>query len=115
MLQNSWTIYEKYTSPLGIGWMVNPGHHYGPNVDGYEYSRWGTYHRANHFGIGVDRTLKSGTGFTRLYQQPNFEMFEHLESCPEELLLFFHHVSYIYKLKIIKHSFNIFMIHILKV
>ncbi len=99
MLQNSWTIYEKYTSPLGIGWMVNPGHHYGPNVDGYEYSRWGTYHRANHFGIGVDRTLKSGTGFTRLYQQPNFEMFEHLESCPEELLLFFHHVSYIYKLK----------------
>lgn len=99
MLQNSWTIYEKYTSPLGIGWMVNPGHHYGPNVDGYEYSRWGTYHRANHFGIGVDRTLKSGTGFTRLYQQTNFEMFEHLESCPEELLLFFHHVSYIYKLK----------------
>lgn len=98
MLQNSWEIYEKYTSPLGIGWMVNPGHHYGPNVDGYEYSRWGTYHRANHFGIGVDRTLKSGTGFTRLYHQPNFEKFEHLESCPEELLLFFHHVSYIYKL-----------------
>ncbi|PNR94315.1 alpha-glucuronidase family glycosyl hydrolase [Petrotoga sp. 9PWA.NaAc.5.4] len=99
MLQNSWEIYEKYTSPLGIGWMVNPGHHYGPNVDGYEYSRWGTYHRANHFGIGVDRTLKSGTGFTKLYHHPNFEMFEHLESCPEELLLFFHHVSYIYKLK----------------
>ena len=42
MLLNSREIYERYTSPLGIGWMVNPGVHYGPSVDGYEYSRWGT-------------------------------------------------------------------------
>ena len=37
MLLESREIYEMYTSPLGIGWMVNPGHHYGPNIDGYEY------------------------------------------------------------------------------
>ena len=36
ILMKSWPIYEKYTSPLGIGWMVNPNHHYGVNVDGYE-------------------------------------------------------------------------------
>lgn len=41
MLMDSWSIYEAYTSPLGVGWMVNPDHHYGPNVDGYEYSKWG--------------------------------------------------------------------------
>ena len=41
MLLRSREIYENYTVPLGIGWMVNPGHHYGPNVDGYEYDRWG--------------------------------------------------------------------------
>jgi alpha-glucuronidase len=46
MLLRSWRIYENYTAPLGIGWMVNPHHHYGPNVDGYEYSVWGTYHYA---------------------------------------------------------------------
>ncbi|MDK2906531.1 MAG: alpha-glucuronidase [Petrotoga sp.] len=98
MMLKSWNIYEKYTAPLGVGWMVNPGHHYGPNVDGYEYSRWGTYHKADHYGIGVDRTLKSGTGYTAQYRQQNFEKYEHLDSCPDELLLFFHHVSYIYKL-----------------
>jgi len=98
MMLKSLNIYEKYTAPLGVGWMVNPGHHYGPNVDGYEYSRWGTYHKADHCGIGVDRTLKSGTGFTAQYRQQNFEKYEHLDSCPDELLLFFHHVSYIYKL-----------------
>jgi alpha-glucuronidase len=98
MMLKSWNIYEKYTAPLGVGWMVNPGHHYGPNVDGYEYSRWGTYHKADHYGIGVDRTLKSGTGYTAQYRQQNFEKYEHLDFCPDELLLFFHHVSYIYKL-----------------
>lgn len=40
ILLNSWEIYESYTSPLGVGWMINPEHHYGPNVDGYEYSMW---------------------------------------------------------------------------
>ena len=90
--------YEKYTSPLGIGWMVTPHVHYGCSVDGYEYSRWGTYHRADHLGIGVDRT-DSGTGYVRQYHEPNASMYNEIETCPEELLLFFHHVPYTYRLK----------------
>ncbi|MDE7299664.1 MAG: alpha-glucuronidase, partial [Lachnospiraceae bacterium] len=98
MLTESWQIYESYTSPLGIGWMVNPSHHYGPNVDGYEYDRWGTYHRSDCLGMGVDRT-KKGTGYTAQYNEPNASMYENMETCPEELLLFFHHVPYRYRLK----------------
>ncbi|MGN0507201.1 MAG: alpha-glucuronidase family glycosyl hydrolase [Lachnospiraceae bacterium] len=86
-------VYEHYTSPLGIGWMVTPHTHYGCSVDGYEYSRWGTYHRADHFGIGVDRT-DTGTGYVRQYDEPNASMYNDINSCPEELLLFFHHVPY---------------------
>lgn len=99
MLMDSYGIYESYTSPLGIGWMVNPGHHYGPNVDGYEYSAWGTYHRADHKGIGVDRSVAAGTGNAGRYFPPNSTMYEKPETCPEELLLFFHHIPYTYRLK----------------
>lgn len=98
ILMISWPAYENYTSPLGIGWMVNPSHHYGPNVDGYEYDRWGTYHRADHKAIGVDRT-KNGTGYTAQYHKPNEELYESVETCPEELLLFFHRIPYTYRLK----------------
>lgn len=98
ILLMSWPAYEKYTSPLGIGWMVNPNHHYGPNVDGYEYDRWGTYHRADHLGIGVDRSSR-GTGYAGQYRPPNASRYETVETCPEELLLFFHHVPYSYVLK----------------
>lgn len=98
ILLMSWPAYEKYTSPLGIGWMVNPNNHYGPNVDGYEYDRWGTYHRADHLGIGVERG-KTGTGFTQTYLEPNASMYEEIETCPEELLLFFHYIPYTYRLK----------------
>jgi alpha-glucuronidase len=109
MLMQSRSIYEKYTSPLGVGWMVQPNHHYNPSVDGYEYSRWGTYHRADHLGIGVDRTLK-GTGFTGQYNEPNASMYESLDTCPEELLLFFHHVAYTYRLSsgktVIQHIYD---------
>jgi len=94
MLMRSWPIYESYTSPLGVGWMVTPHTHYGPDVDGYEYSRWGTYHYADRDGIGVDRTMATGTGYTAQYHSPNREMYESLDTCPDELLLFFHHVPY---------------------
>jgi len=98
MLMQSWTIYENYTAPLGVGWMVAPNHHYGPDVDGYEYSRWGTYHFADRDGIGVDRTTATGTGYAAQYAGPNAAMYESLETCPDELLLFFHHVNYTYRL-----------------
>ncbi|HOK42646.1 MAG TPA: alpha-glucuronidase family glycosyl hydrolase [Thermoclostridium caenicola] len=99
ILLKSWLTYEKYTSPLGIGWMVNPNHHYGPNVDGYEYSPWGTYHRADWRAIGVDRTVARGTGFAGRYHKPNADMYEDMDKCPEELLLFFHRVAYRHRLK----------------
>ena len=98
MLLRSREIYEKYTSPLGIGWMVTPADHYGPSVDGYEYSRWGTYHRADHLGLGVDRTDK-GTGYAQQYYSPNAEMYNDPKTCPENLLLFFHHIPYTWKLR----------------
>ena len=98
LLLGSRETYEKYTSPLGIGWMVTPHYHYGPSVDGYEYSRWGTYHRADHVGLGVDRT-DNGTGYVRQYYEPNASMYNDVKTCPEELLLFFHHVPYTHMLK----------------
>lgn len=99
ILMDSREVYEKYTSPLGIGWMVNPSHHYGPSVDGYEYSPWGTYHYADWKGIGVDRTVSTGTGYTAQYSEQVFKVYENIDTCPEELLLFFHHVPYDYVLK----------------
>ncbi len=93
ILMPSREIYERYTSPLGIGWMVQPATHYGCSVDGYEYDRWGTYHRADHLGIGVDRTDK-GTGYALLYNEPNASIYNDPDKCPDELVLFFHHLPY---------------------
>lgn len=110
ILLRSWRVYENYTAPLGVGWMVNPGHHYGPNVDGYEYSKWGTYHFADCKGIGVDRTVKTGTGYAGQYHRPQSEVYEYVETCPDELLLFFHHVPYTHRLKsgktVIQHIYD---------
>ncbi|MFK4271348.1 alpha-glucuronidase [Streptomyces milbemycinicus] len=94
VLDGSWRTYEKYTAPLGIGFMVQPGHHYGPSVDGYEYSPWGTYHFADRDGVGVDRSQATGTGYAGQYAKPWAETYESPETCPDELLLFFHHVPY---------------------
>jgi alpha-glucuronidase len=94
VLHRSWATYEKYTAPLGVGFMVQPGHHYGPSVDGYEYSTWGTYHFADRDGIGVDRSRATGTGYAGQYAKPWADTYERVESCPDELLLFFHHVPY---------------------
>ena len=109
ILMMSWPAYEKYTSPLGIGWMVAVHSHYGPDVEGYEYDRWGTYHRADHMGIGVDRT-PAGTGYTTQYNEPNASMYADVETCPEELLLFFHHIPYAHVLKtgktVIQHIYD---------
>ncbi|MGW7647569.1 alpha-glucuronidase [Streptomyces bobili] len=94
LLRGSWRTYEKYTAPLGVGFMVQPGHHYGPSVDGYEYSPWGTYHFADRNGIGVDRSAATGTGYAAQYAAPWAGVYESPATCPDELLLFFHHVPY---------------------
>ena len=99
LLLGSWEAFENYTVPLGIGWMCNPGHHYGPSPEGYEFSRWGTYHRADRTAIGVDRTVQGGTGFAGQYRAENARLYESLESCPEELLLFFHRIPYTHVLR----------------
>ncbi|WP_224397114.1 hypothetical protein, partial [Klebsiella grimontii] len=94
MLLSSWLTYENYTSPLGVGWMVQPHHHYGPSIDGYEYDSWGTYHYADRYGLGVDRTSDSGTGYVKQYHPLNCQMYNNPGRCPQELLLFFHHLQY---------------------
>lgn len=94
MMLGSWLTYEAYSAPLGVGFMVEPGNHYGPNVDGYEYSLWGTYHFADRDGVGVDRTVATGTGMIGLYPPSVAARYETLSACPDELVLFFHHVPY---------------------
>ena len=98
MLLRSREIYENYTAPLGLCWMVTPHLHYGPSPEGYEFSLWGTYHRADRNGVGIDRT-PAGTGYTSQYAPENAKMYEDKNTCPEALLLFFHRLSYDYKMK----------------
>ncbi|MEZ3159023.1 alpha-glucuronidase [Microbacterium sp. BWT-B31] len=110
ILDDSWRTYEAYTAPLGVGFMVTPGSHYGPSVDGYEYSPWGTYHFADRDGVGVDRTVATGTGYAGQYPSPWRERYESLETVPDELLLFFHHVPYTHRLRsgatVIQHIYD---------
>ncbi|MFV2102912.1 alpha-glucuronidase [Micromonospora sp. LOL_024] len=94
VMDDSWRSYERYSAPLGVGFMVRPSDHYGPDVDGYEYTSWGTYHFADRDGVGVDRTRATGTGFTGQYPPPWSQVYESTASCPDELVLFFHHVPY---------------------
>lgn len=98
ILTTSRDVYEAYTCPLGVGFMCKPAIHYGVDIDGYEYDRWGTYHYADRDGVGRDRTVKTGTSYTRQYSDARFSEYEDLSSCPDELLLFFHHVPYIHVL-----------------
>jgi alpha-glucuronidase len=98
MLLDSRHVYEKYNAPLGICWMVYVHHHYGPSPDGYEYAKWGTYHRADTKAIGVDRT-RNGTGYTAQYQPYLRDLYENTATCPEEMILYFHRLPYDYKLK----------------
>ncbi|MCL2764849.1 MAG: alpha-glucuronidase [Treponema sp.] len=98
ILLDSYPAYEKYNAPFGVCFMVTPNSHYGPNIEGYEFSRWGTYHRADANAIGIDRTEK-GTGYTQQYSDGNAKMFCDHASCPENLILFFHRLPYDYKMK----------------
>lgn len=98
LLLDSYRIYEKYTAPFGVCFMVTPGLHYGPDVEGYEFSRWGTYHRADREAIGIDRT-ETGTGYTGQYPPENAALFSDTSACPENLLLFFHRLRYDFKMR----------------
>ena len=98
LLLRSYPAYEKYNAPFGVCFMVTPAEHYGPNIEGYEFSRWGTYHRADRFAIGIDRT-DSGTGYVTQYAPENAALFGDPATCPEQLILFFHRLRYNYVMK----------------
>jgi len=99
MLLASWTVYESYTGPLGAGTLTDIlGGHYGPGVESSERNGWGQWHRADHDGVGMDRTVATGTGYVDQYRAPVAKMYESLKSTPASLLLFFHHVPYTYVL-----------------
>lgn len=95
LLMGSRSVYEKYTAPLGLGWMVYPHHHYGPNPGGYEYTPWGTYHKADRNAVGVDRTA-AGTGYLLQYPEALQAPYATPETCPDELKLFYHRLPYDY-------------------
>lgn len=97
VMLSSRRTYEKYTSPLGLGWMINPHNHYGPNPSGYEFDFWGTYHRADRESVGIDRT-DSGTGYILQYPPELQSVYADPDSCPDLLKLFFHRLPYTYRL-----------------
>ena len=95
MQLNSWPVYESYTGPLGAGTLTNIlGNHYDPGPQSSEQNGWGQWHRADHEGIGMDRTVSTGTGFVGQYPPEVQRLYESLNNCPDALLLFFHHVRY---------------------
>jgi alpha-glucuronidase len=99
MLLSSWSTYESYTGPLGVGTLTDiTGSHYGPGVESSERNGWGQWHRADHEGIGMDRSVATGTGYSGQYPPAVAKLYESTATTPDELLLFFHHVPYTYKL-----------------
>jgi alpha-glucuronidase len=99
MQLSSWHIYENYTGPLGIGTLTDIIHvHYGPGIESAERNGWGQWIRADHAGVGMDRTTATGTGYIGQYPPEVARVYESLSSMPDNLLLFMHHVPYTYKL-----------------
>ncbi len=99
MLMQSWPAYVDYTGPLGAQTLTDvTGNHYGPNIESSERNGWGQWHRDDAKGIGMDRTVATGTGFVGQYPPEVAKIYESAATTPDDLLLFFHHVPYTYKL-----------------
>jgi alpha-glucuronidase len=99
MQLSSWRTYENYTGPLGLQTLTDiTGNHYGVNVEASERNGWGQWHRADENGVGMDRTVATGTGYIGQYRPAVARVFESLATCPDDLLLFLHHVPYSYRL-----------------
>lgn len=91
-----------YMTPLGLHHIMGVGHHYGPGpwVAGLPRAEWTSvyYHKADKVGIGFDRT-ETGSNALEQYHPEVRNFFGSLESCPDEYLLWFHHLSWDYKMR----------------
>jgi alpha-glucuronidase len=100
MQLSSWRIYESYSGPLGAGTLTDIlGPHYGPGIASSENNGWGQWHRADREGVGMDRSMATGTGYVGQYAPEVQKLYETTAATPDSLLLFFHHVPYSYKLR----------------
>jgi alpha-glucuronidase len=96
---SSWRTYENYTGPLGLQTLTDiVGNHYGVAVEASERNGWGQWHKADAMGVGFDRTVATGTGFLGQFSPSVMKLYESMESCPDDLVLFMHHVPYTYRL-----------------
>jgi alpha-glucuronidase len=111
MSMKSWPAYENYSGNLGIQTLTDILYtHFGPNPASQDNNGWGQWTRADKFSIGMDRTVKNGTGNAGQYPPEIAQMYENVESTPDNLLLWFHHVPYTQKLKsgktVIQHFYD---------
>jgi len=101
MMMASREIAVDYMTPLGLHHIMYAGHHYGPGpwVDHLRRD-WTSvyYHRADSLGIGFDRTSR-GSNAVSQYFAPVRELYDDIETCPENLLLWFHHVPWEHSMK----------------
>lgn len=101
MMMQSREAMVDYMTPLGLHHIMARNHHWGPGpwVDGGRPD-WTSlyYHRADSLGIGFNRS-STGSNAVAQYYEPVRQQFDKLENCPENLLLWFHHVPWTYKLK----------------
>lgn len=103
MMMTSREACVNYMMPLGLHHIFKFDHHYGPEPDGFIASyplEWCPvyYHKADAQGIGFDRSSK-GTDAVGQYPEPYLSLYDNIETCPEEYLLWFHHVPWTYKMK----------------
>ena len=99
ILLASWPAYESYTGVLGLQTLTNiTGPHYGPAPESQERNGWGQWIRADHDGVGMDRTVATGTGFVGQYSPALQKIYETPANTPDDLVLFLHHLPYIYRL-----------------
>jgi alpha-glucuronidase len=99
MLMQSWPTYVHYTGFLGTQTLTDiTGSHYGPNIEASERNGWGQWHRDDAKGIGMDRSVATGTSYAGQYPPELAHEYESAATTPDSLLLFFHHVPWTYKL-----------------
>ena len=103
MMMTSREACVNYMMPLSLHHIFKFDHHYGPEPDGFIASyplEWCPvyYHKADAKGIGFDRSSK-GSDAVSQYPEPYRSLYDNIATCPEEYLLWFHHVPWTYKMK----------------